>query len=573
MAGNKTQISKKRGILHSSEHVSEDICKNLKKENGVYSYRYDKLDRLAEVYKDGERLRRYEYDAFGNRIRKQEGRVSGIYKYNAANQLLEISGTGEKEKYEYDKRGNLIEIIKEGKRVHRYQYDAANRLSKAVNGKGQMACYDYCGLGYRIGKQEYMMGGSYNWGSTWEDIDYKNEKTTAQIDYMLDFTKSYHNLLAKTKTTDQEMNMQEYIWDSNVVSMTEGDESYVYLQDELGSPVRLLDMQGKVQTVYGYDEFGQDLFGNQGDMQPFGYTGYEKDGVANTYFAQAREYIPGLGRFDGEDLVKGMILRPKTLNRYQYCIDNPLNYMDANGLAPARVSNPSSALDTSKYLYYDEDITSREKAMKALRVYADKFGNENTNTTNPEYPYFSHGSGNCANFVSQCLYASGLDMTEDWYMEDKVAIPSRLIEKVYDHLSNTDSDPNSAIAMTGQKYFLTWTSARKQYEFFKDLKNGYIEGSVIRATSLEEYDAIVKSGLLEAGDLLYWDEDGDGQVNHATILTEVTTKNILFAGNTRRRFDKSVRKPFKDYLEKGSATLNFVRLKDSAFIAECPCAT
>lgn len=83
---------------------------------------------------------------------------------------------------------------------------------------------------------------------------------------------------------------------------------------------------------------------------------------------------------------------------------------------------------------------------------------------------------------------------------------------------------------------------------------------------------LVKSRILEAGDLLYWDEEGDGIVNHATILTEVTLKDILFAGNTRRRFDQSVREPFESYLEEGSATLYFVRLKDSAFVAECSSA-
>ncbi len=39
-------------------------------------------------------------------------------------------------------------------------------------------------------------------------------------------------------------------------------------------------------------------------MHPFGYTGYRYDNVAGTYFAQAREYVPRIGRFVGEDKVK-----------------------------------------------------------------------------------------------------------------------------------------------------------------------------------------------------------------------------------------------------------------------------
>lgn len=47
----------------------------------------------------------------------------------------------------------------------------------------------------------------------------------------------------------------------------DGQDSY-YLQDELGSPIRLMDKDGDLEESYDYDEFGQDLYGNQGTMQP-----------------------------------------------------------------------------------------------------------------------------------------------------------------------------------------------------------------------------------------------------------------------------------------------------------------
>ncbi|WP_235839266.1 DUF6531 domain-containing protein [Clostridium sp. Marseille-P2415] len=336
LAGNKTEIIKQRKIPLSSKHLSEEICKNLKEENGIYSYRYDKLDRLIEVYKDTKRLRSYNYDAFGNRIRKLESGGTEIYKYNTANQLLEINGMRKTEKYKYDNRGNLIEILLEGKPVNGYEFDTTNCLSKAVNADGQMALYKYCGLGYRIEKKIYTKEQSANCIGIWGNTDYQKEDTTAQIDYLIDLTKPYHNLLAKTETTEQDMNMQEYIWDFNVASMKEGRDSYIYLQDELGSPIRLLDMQKRNRTVYGYDEFGKDLYGNHGNMQPFGYTGYQKDGVAKAYFAQAREYMPWIGRFGGKDKVKGNIKLPITLNEYLYCWGNSLKWVDMDGKTPIR---------------------------------------------------------------------------------------------------------------------------------------------------------------------------------------------------------------------------------------------
>ncbi len=82
----------------------------------------------------------------------------------------------------------------------------------------------------------------------------------------------------------------------------EGKATHIYLQDELGSPVRLVQSGGKRQTLYGYDEFGNDRYGNQGELQPFGYTGYQRDRTAGSYFAQAREYLPEVGRFMGRAL-------------------------------------------------------------------------------------------------------------------------------------------------------------------------------------------------------------------------------------------------------------------------------
>ena len=96
---------------------------------------------------------------------------------------------------------------------------------------------------------------------------------------------------------------------------------------------------GKRQTLYGYDEFGNDRYGNQGELQPFGYTGYRRDRTAGSYFAQAREYLPEVGRFMGRDLIKGLADFPFTLNEYGYCWNNPLMLVDRNGAWPEFIEN------------------------------------------------------------------------------------------------------------------------------------------------------------------------------------------------------------------------------------------
>ena len=133
--------------------------------------------------------------------------------------------------------------------------------------------------------------------------------------------------------------------------MEEEDKTYAYLEDELGSPIRLIKLgetEETKQMVYGYDEFGVDTYKTQGKIQPFGYTGYRHDKVADTYFAQAREYMPSVGRFGGEDWIKGNIEKPFSLNQYGYCWGNPIGLVDRDGKTPEMASNYSQVFDILK---------------------------------------------------------------------------------------------------------------------------------------------------------------------------------------------------------------------------------
>ena len=173
----------------------------------------------------------------------------------------------------------------------------------------------------------------------------------SEEEYLLDITRPYHNLLQKNEKFRNIKHSQSFIWDYNTAFMEEKDKTYAYLQDELGSPIRLLELGETGETkqmVYGYDEFGVDTYKTQGKIQPFGYTGYRHDKVADTYFAQAREYIPSVGRFGGEDWIKGNIEKPFSLNQYGYCWGNPIGLVDRDGKTPEMASNYSQVFDILK---------------------------------------------------------------------------------------------------------------------------------------------------------------------------------------------------------------------------------
>ena len=314
--GNKTRITKER--------------RGLEQESGSYTYGYDALGRLSEIQKDGQMQTRYGYDAFGNRTWKEESGERTSYQYNVINQMVREKHGELLKEYSYDKRGNLTGIQENGAWKKQYVYGAINRLEEAVDAAGKQARYQYNGLGHRVGKQENVLP-----KEKLEKLDPQNRigmeiGNSRQIAYTLDLTRQY-NLLERT----EESQSQRYFWDGNVAAYEENGERNYYLQDELGSPLRIEDSAGNLRESYGYGAFGEDLYQNQGEIQPFGYTGYQRDEIAGTYYAQAREYLAENGRFAGQDLIAGFMDLPFSMNRYSYCFNAPMILVDLDGAFPS----------------------------------------------------------------------------------------------------------------------------------------------------------------------------------------------------------------------------------------------
>ena len=317
LLGNKTGITKER--------------RGLEQESGSYTYGYDALGRLSEIQKDGKVQTQYGYDAFGNRIWKEESRERTSYQYNDLNQMVSERQGEIRKEYGYDKRGNLTSILENGTWKKQYVYGAINRLEEAVDAAGKQARYQYNGLGHRVGKQEGVLP-----KEKLEKLDPQSRigmeiGNSRQITYTLDLTRQYYNLLERT----EENRSQRYFWDGNVAVYEENGERNYYLQDELGSPLRIEDSAGNLRESYGYGAFGEDLYQNQGEIQPFGYTGYQRDEIAGTYYAQAREYLAENGRFAGQDLIVGFMDLPFSMNRYSYCFNAPMVLVDLDGEWPS----------------------------------------------------------------------------------------------------------------------------------------------------------------------------------------------------------------------------------------------
>ncbi len=321
-------------------------------EEEEFKYNYDIQNRLTGVEQNGKLLRKFHYDSFGNRLFMEDYAkdIRHDYTYDILNQLLteETKAINDRDltkentfSYIYDQRGNLIHESQNGELTCSYSYDATNRLESVSDGKRKVA-YRYNGLGQRAGKDDE--------------------------EYLLDLTRPYHNLL-EIRSNER---LQSFYWDSDIAVVEEQNKGNTgfFLTDEMGSPIRLLYANGE-GTAYAYDEFGNSLNVNQeeqnseksvtftepGKTQPFGFTGYRLDEVSGNYFAQAREYVPRLGRFTAEDRKRGNKALPFTLNRYGYCWNNPLKWVDLDGMSPTAAEDINILEELLLWLFEEEAET------------------------------------------------------------------------------------------------------------------------------------------------------------------------------------------------------------------------
>lgn len=313
-----------QGILDASEFqydrdanpvVIDRTRRGLEEQTGTFTYGYDALGRLESVRRNQVPLRTYEYDAFGNRTRMTElGGQKKVtsYSYNLLDQLVLLESGEMRKTFAYDGRGNLTGISKNGKTAAAYTYGSLNRLEKAVNGT-ETAEYLYNGIGHRIGKTVQREDG---------------QGFRKQITYLTDLSRDYNNLLVKKEDSE----VQQFYWDGAAAAFdTDRENPEFYLNDELGSPKRTTGLFGEVSGTWAFDEFGVPLAASTRTSQPFGFTGYQYDTAAESYFAQYRQYSAETGTFLARDYYPGALEDPLSLHAYLYCEDNPKKYKDEDG--------------------------------------------------------------------------------------------------------------------------------------------------------------------------------------------------------------------------------------------------
>ena len=110
----------------------------------------------------------------------------------------------------------------------------------------------------------------------------------------------------------------------------DGSTGY-YLYNPRGSVTGLTNEEGQIYQSYRYSVFGEITFGAPQYENEYTYNGESYNPNIKSQYLRARYYCVVTADFLTEDSYLGRITEPLTLNRYNYCVGNPLNYVDPSG--------------------------------------------------------------------------------------------------------------------------------------------------------------------------------------------------------------------------------------------------
>ena len=340
---------------------------------GTVAYSYDKENRLIESGELGKSESvKYTYDKNGNLLRESAARYRKDYVYNAQNRMSfsdvqdSVLNTRNFTEYAYDAFGRRIETKEYLGDYTRNLYDgfSFDVLGKSVLQSAYSAnipAQKYRdGLNSQSGQPgtqerhpetpdrhpatqerhpELVSGSASNnrtalgseIGTRYRYIDDTPLVPMAEAGKANGSNAASSASAAKTRSRPNDEYVL-YSYGEPVAMSADGNASY-FGTDILGSVRNVTDKYGTVQADYSYDAFGSPYLGNLENDVGFGYCGKSYDVGTGLYDYGFRDYSPVSARFTTIDPIRD------GSNWFSYVVNDPVNYIDPNGLENSSLKN------------------------------------------------------------------------------------------------------------------------------------------------------------------------------------------------------------------------------------------
>ena len=381
----------------------------------------------------------YTYDAAGNRATETvtDGSDTTVttYTYNEQNRLLNTSAVLNQDPavvvvYVYDNNGNLLNKGPDGgSPIAVYSYDGWNQMVSATEGATTVTMA-YNGLGLRV------------------------EKTTggATSRYLYE----YSDVILETDGSNNQTGRNVY--GANLVKRVAGGQSLFFFYNGHGDVTALISASsGDVVAGYYYDAFGNVVEKSGVVDNPYLYAGYRYDEELSLYYLLARFYDATIARFMQEDTYGGRISDPLSLNRYTYCLNNPLIYWDPTGhivtpwdvvhgdsQAIAQIEEATNEYNEAAAAGDTEGMAvAHEKAVEARERFLDEASGEYVASDGTVYNRYGT-DGNTSSVKALASYNGTLkinriDLLKNWYVTNVYVKTTKIGAKMVDGVVYADA--------------------------------------------------------------------------------------------------------------------------------------
>jgi RHS repeat-associated protein len=295
-SGNRVRVAESDGTVRAWEH------------DDLYRLTKETVTSGAAVSEDA-----FAYGPVGNRLTQQRTDANGTRTltstYDERDRLLSADGAV----YAWDANGNLLS--KSAVDGATYAWDLENHLVRVTKADGTVVTHAYDADGNRVRTE----------------VTPPNGPPTATA-YLVDPTGPLSQVIAETDGSGHLT--AYYVRGDDLLAVIRPTGTRYYHADGLGSIRALTNETGAVTDRYTFSAFGELRAHTGSDPNAYLFAGEALDANSGFYYLRARWMDPASGRFASTDLYGGNENDPRSLHKYTYAYQDPVNLRDPSGLLP-----------------------------------------------------------------------------------------------------------------------------------------------------------------------------------------------------------------------------------------------